>query len=59
MTWSIFDTHSWTHVVPDEDLKIHTLSAGCWCRPTEENLIFVHHSMDRREDFEHGKRKLS
>jgi hypothetical protein len=50
-----------SHVIPQNDLKPHDTSAGCWCGPTEnaEYPIFVHHSMDGREDFETGKRKPS
>jgi hypothetical protein len=34
----------------------HITSADCWCKPTElEDGIFVHHSMDRREEYEEGR----
>jgi hypothetical protein len=54
------------HVVPIDDLREHdTDNAGgrCWCRPEEtfdehNNTIWVHHAMDRREEYEEG-RKLS
>lgn len=47
------------HVVPVGDLREHTVSSGCWCRPTpddEHPNIFIHHAMDQREAYETGKR---
>jgi len=49
------------HVYPNSDLREHTTSKDCWCRPTQdedEPSVWVHHSMDGREDYENG-RKLS
>ena len=49
------------HVTPVDDLREHESSPGCWCKPTqdaEEPGLWVHHSMDRREEYEEG-RKLS
>jgi len=48
------------HVIPLDDLREHTASVGCWCKPTEDDEwpdVWVHHSMDRREDYENGKEK--
>jgi hypothetical protein len=48
------------HVIPINDLREHTASVGCWCKPTEDDEwpdVWVHHSMDRREDYEAGKEK--
>lgn len=45
-----------------DDLREHTLSLDCWCRPaidTEESRVVIHHSMDRREEYERGERKPS
>jgi hypothetical protein len=42
-------------VIPVNDLRDHESLATCWCRPTEDEEtpgLFVHHSMDRREEFE-------
>ena len=57
-TWPI-------HVVPLNDWREHVCDTPCWCNPTldtgEEwghDIVFIHHSMDRREEFEQG-RKLS
>ena len=48
------------HVIPLNDLREHTASVNCWCQPTEDGEwpdIWVHHSMDQREDYEVGKEK--
>jgi hypothetical protein len=42
------------HVVPCNDLRDHTTVTECWCRPTETDGVWVHHSMDRREEYEPG-----
>jgi hypothetical protein len=47
------------HVMPRDDLREHTSSVDCWCRPTpdaEEPSVIVHHSMDRREEYEEGRK---
>lgn len=49
------------HIMPMNDLRDHEESPDCWCRPTQdadEDNVYVHHSMDRREEYEEG-RKLS
>lgn len=50
---------SWTatacDVIPVDDLKPHVEGGGCWCRPTDDDGIWVHHSMDRREFAERGE----
>ena len=42
------------HVRPIGDLRPHVLRHDCWCRPTEDDGVWVHHSMDRREEVEAG-----
>ena len=46
------------HVLPLNDLREHTASADCWCKPTldGDDPIYVHHSMDRREEYENGRK---
>lgn len=46
------------HVVPVNDLREHEDSPDCWCRPDYDESVYIHHSMDRREEYEQG-RKLS
>ncbi len=49
-----------THVYPIQDLRDHILEgAMCWCKPTVDEDVIVHNSMDDREDFECGNRKVS
>jgi hypothetical protein len=48
------------HVVPMNDLKDHIASVDCWCGPTEDDEwpgVWVHHSMDKREEYEEGREK--
>lgn len=48
------------HVVPINDLREHCSDGEqCWCKPREEDGVIVHNSMDGREKFETGERKLS
>lgn len=56
----IGDSH-FVHVMPEDDLREHDISESCWCAPrpdVEEEFVMVHNSMDRREEYEQG-RKLS
>ncbi len=48
-----------SHVYPINDLREHdTESGGCWCNPQydEEHDLFIHNSMDRREEYEEGRK---
>lgn len=47
------------HVLPIDDLRPHIERYDCWCRPTDDGGIWVHHSMDRREFAERGEIILS
>lgn len=40
------------------DLREHTASPDCWCKTEldEESQAWVHHSMDRREEYEAGRK---
>lgn len=42
------------HVYPKDDLRDHE-DENCWCKPTDDEGLIVHHSMDKREDYENGK----
>ena len=46
------------HVLPINDLKEHEESATCWCRPYcyDYEGVCVHNSMDRREEYEQGRK---
>lgn len=50
-----------THVIPVGDTYDHEFSDQCWCQPEldDEYWVATHHSADRREDFENGRRKPS
>lgn len=46
------------HVVPRDDLREHETNRQCWCHPNEApdcQDVVIHHSMDRREDYEEGQ----
>jgi hypothetical protein len=54
--WEVFNGH----VMPLDDLKPHIAVKECWCNPTpdeEAAEVLVHHSLDKREEFERGERK--
>lgn len=40
------------NVIPINDLCKHWRGSWCWCRPTCDEGIWVHHSMDLREERE-------
>lgn len=46
-------------IKPINDLKPHSDGPECWCKPIRDDDMFVHNSMDRREEYETGKRRLS
>lgn len=48
-----------TEVVPNNDLMPHISGAGCWCKPKLDEEVLVHNSMDKREEYERGERKVS
>lgn len=58
--WTIIEHEGKRHVLPNGE--VHGLYPEFLCCPTpepdDENVI-VHHSYDRREDFENGTRKPS
>lgn len=53
--WTVDETHSHPHVRPVADYRPHTLYVPCWCKPTLDDGVYVHHSMDRREEYEEGR----
>lgn len=47
------------HVIPINDLREHIEDTSCWCRPTpadDNAAVIIHHSMDRREEYEQGRK---
>lgn len=57
MTWTIVNLH----VLPVDDLREHVADLNCWCHPTpdaDDEDVVVHHSADRREEYERGELKL-
>lgn len=47
------------HVVPIGDLREHDTYFHCWCDPEYKDGVWIHNSMDGREDYETGERKYS
>jgi hypothetical protein len=47
--WEVVVVHGERHVIPKNDRKLHTTTRMCWCEPTNDDGIIVHHSQDRRE----------
>lgn len=54
--WRVVQAAGVSHVMPITDLREHVAREDCWCRPTDDEGILVHHSMDRREEFEEGRK---
>lgn len=54
------DAPSDVHVIPVSDIRGHTVSRHCWCRPVEDiqqyNLV-MHNAADGRERYETKVRK--
>jgi len=41
------------HVIPQDDLRLHDGSPGCWCCPRDDGEdVWVHNSADGRERYE-------
>jgi hypothetical protein len=46
------------HLIPIDDLREHQLSASCWCRPRQDDqifVVFIHNALDQREKYESGE----
>ena len=43
-------------VIPRDDLKPHTQDLACWCKPTVDEGVTIHHSLDQRETYEQGRK---
>jgi hypothetical protein len=54
--WTAQTTDTGPHVVPLHDLRAHDLDPQCWCGPALDENVWVHHSMDRREEYEEGRK---
>lgn len=56
--WKLWTTAQYrqAHLIPEDDLKEHTADyANCWCCPEQrENHLYIHNSLDRREDYENS-----
>ena len=54
MSWQVLRDPA--EVLPLDDLREHEEGVGCWCRPTVDEGVIVHHSMDGREQDEEGRK---
>ena len=52
MSWQVLRDPA--EVLPLDDLREHEEGVGCWCRPTVDEGVIVHHSMDGREQVRGG-----
>lgn len=65
--WTYLRTpeEQWDHVIPDNDLREHETNPSCWCHPVEDDetdddeYVLIHQSLDRREDYQLGQRRLN
>jgi hypothetical protein len=58
LRWAAWEADGEVHVGPLGDFREHLLSRQCWCQPREDDeadWVIIHHSMDRREEFENGR----
>jgi hypothetical protein len=49
------------HIIPLDDLREHECTPDCWRKPeqdSQEPSIYIHNSMDRREEYESGRLEL-
>lgn len=52
------DSKDW-HIMPPNDFREHEPYVTCWCKPVEHDEqpgIWLHNAMDRRDEFEDGRR---
>jgi len=57
MTWTaLIADDGVAHVIPNNDLREHTEKENCWCVPFWDEHVLVHNSMDRREEYERGRK---
>lgn len=54
--WLIEESCDGMQVIPLQDLRDHVFDQGCWCKPTLDGNVWVHHSMDLREEYERGRK---
>jgi len=54
MAWKV----DGTYVYPVNYLREHAVT-DCWCSPVDDDGIVVHNSLDGREMYERGDRKVS
>jgi hypothetical protein len=57
--WEVLATRGASHVCPVDDLRPHLVSPECWCHPTDDEGVWVHNAMDRRELVERGEQRSS
>jgi hypothetical protein len=54
--WRAISEHGETHLIPLGDLRDHEPTPQCWCNPERVDAILAHRAMDRREEYEDGRR---
>jgi hypothetical protein len=53
----VFAPGGMSHVIPIDDLRPHEEAVTCWCHPTDDEGVTVHHSLDQRESYEQGRQQ--
>lgn len=55
--WQAVAGRKVTYIIPINDLKDHEgENDQCWCIPWWDENILVHEAMDKRQEFERGRR---
>jgi hypothetical protein len=57
--WGIYNFGGEVHVLPVDELSLHTEYEDCLCGTHRNESIIVHASFDGREQIENGTRKPS
>jgi len=50
--WCVIEIDAHLHVIPIADSRDHQCKSDCWCKPTLDEHVVVHHAHDQREQSE-------
>jgi hypothetical protein len=54
--WLVLFDGGEPQLIPIDDLRDHEPSAECWCGPERVDGVVEHRAMDKREEYERGRR---
>ena len=58
--WAVYEGVGIPQVAQVDDLREHDIAEDgkCWCVPTYDDGVLVHHAADGREAYENGREAL-